>query len=477
MPDDTPEPADAPVEPLPEQEEFWRPPVRFGSIPVDAEPLGWDSRRGYQKLYPRVQLPFQVMERVSLGCEDAHEPNRLIWGDNLHVLRQIPSASVDLIYIDPPFFSGRQYNVLWGDQNERRSFDDIWEGGMPGYLVWLNARLYEMKRLLKPTGSIYVHCDWHASHYIKIEMDKIFGPENFQNEFIWYYGGGGASKQRWGRKHDTLLFYTRGDVWTFNTDEVRTPHKWTSGQRRADGTERDYRKGKLPDDVFEQHSVMPWSGERVGYPTQKPEALLERVIKASSSEGDVVLDAFVGGGTTPAVAQRLGRNWIAIDQSRVAVAVTAERLKAAAAERGLEDEPVADFTIEQWGIYEAERLSQMPQGDFREFVLRSWGTTRGARDGDDPLIHGWRNQLPVWVGEPGLDSQATAGDVLAFANAIRRTELYRESNLRDGAMLAWDSSRRRRRWRRSSVGRRVSISTSCGSRRFALVTTSSASTS
>ena len=168
--------------PLPQQEEFWRPPARFGSVPVEAEPLGWDRQRGFRKHYPRVDLPTQIIERVSLGNSEPHEPNRLIWGDNLHVMRQIPSNSIDLIYIDPPFFSGRQYNVIWGDDNELRSFDDIWEDGIPGYLIWLNARLYEMKRSLKPTGSIYVHCDWHASHYIKVEMDKIFGYENFVNE-------------------------------------------------------------------------------------------------------------------------------------------------------------------------------------------------------------------------------------------------------------------------------------------------------
>jgi hypothetical protein len=165
------------VEALPEQEEFWRPPVRFGSIPVEKEPLGWDKRKGFYKLFPRVSLPFQIVERVSFGHPDL-PANRLIWGDNLHVMRQLPSESIDLIYIDPPFFSGRQYNIIFGDQNEVRSFTDIWEGGMPGYLIWLNARLYEMKRLLKKTGSIYVHCDWHASHYIKVEMDKIFGYEN-----------------------------------------------------------------------------------------------------------------------------------------------------------------------------------------------------------------------------------------------------------------------------------------------------------
>ncbi|PIU88044.1 MAG: hypothetical protein COS65_31500, partial [Armatimonadetes bacterium CG06_land_8_20_14_3_00_66_21] len=140
---------------LPAQEEFWRPPVRFGAVPVEKEPLGWDRRKGFRKLFPQVMLPFQVVERVQLGHPEL-EPNRLFWGDNLHVMRQLPSESIDLIYIDPPFFSGRQYNVIFGDQNELRSFSDIWEGGMPGYLIWLNARLYEMKRLLKKTGSIYV---------------------------------------------------------------------------------------------------------------------------------------------------------------------------------------------------------------------------------------------------------------------------------------------------------------------------------
>jgi hypothetical protein len=177
------------VEALPQQEEFWRPPVRFGTIPVEKEPLGWDKRKGFYKLFPRVSLPFQIVERVSFGHPDL-PANRLIWGDNLHVMRQLPSESIDLIYIDPPFFSGRQYNIIFGDQNEVRSFTDIWEGGMPGYLIWLNARLYEMKRLLKKTGSIYVHCDWHASHYIKVEMDKIFGYENFLNEIVWHYSAG-----------------------------------------------------------------------------------------------------------------------------------------------------------------------------------------------------------------------------------------------------------------------------------------------
>ena len=351
-------------EPLPRQEEFWRPPARFGSIPVDAEPLGWDRRRGFLKLYPRVNLPTQIIERVELGNEEPHEPNRLIWGDNLHVMRQIPSNSVDLIYIDPPFFSGRQYNVMWGDNNERRSFDDIWEDGMPGYLIWLNARLYEMKRLLKPTGSIYVHCDWHASHYIKIEMDRIFGYENFRNEIVWGYPPGGhGPKYGFHRKHDVILYYSHGDDPIFNRQysplseaarkkftKVDADGRRYKEYRRTTRTYLDDLPGRpVPSWWTDIHSIgQTISKERIGYPTQKPEALLERIIKASSNEGDVVADFFIGGGTTVAVAQRLGRRFIACDQSRVAVAVTAERLKQAAVTRGLEGAPIPDFTVEHW---------------------------------------------------------------------------------------------------------------------------------
>ena len=182
--------------------------------------------------------------------------------------------------------------------------------------------------------------------------------------------------------------------------------------------------------------IKSFSTEKIGYPTQKPEALLERIIKASSNEGDVVADFFVGGGTTAAAAQRLGRRFIGCDQSRVAIAVTAERLKQQATTRGMEDPPIPDFTVEHWGVYEAERLSVMALEEFREFVLRAYGATR-VGDDHDPIICGWRNQLPIWVGEPDLDSQATASDVLEFSNAIRRNVRYRDANLRDGVMLAW----------------------------------------
>ena len=154
----------------------------------------------------------------------------------------------------------------------------------------MGVRLIAMRRVLRDDGSLYLHCDPTASHYLKALLDAIFGRRQFQNEFIWYYSGGGASKKRWARKHDLLLFYTKGKEWTFNADDVRTEYKWDKGQRRADGSERDYNKGKLPDDVFEHHSIMPWAKEHTGYPTQKPIPLYERIVRASSNEGDIVLD-------------------------------------------------------------------------------------------------------------------------------------------------------------------------------------------
>ena len=310
MPADAPDPDAPPIEALPEQEDFWRPPVRFGSVPVEKEPLGWDRRRGFQKHYPRVNLPMQTIDRVRLDARAPDlEPNRLIWGDNLHVMRQLPSASVDLVYIDPPFFSNRVYNVIWGDDQEKRSFDDLWSEGLQGYLVWLNARLYELKRLLKPTGSIYVHCDWHASHYIKVEMDKIFGHENFRNEIVWhYYNKYSAGTSAFGRNFDVILFYAMSSKSMFIPQrEKRDQPRRQLIRENVDGVLKNKRgpDGKVMyrvvddrkvDAVWAIPAVQHASPENVGYPTQKPEKLLERIIKASSNENDVVLDIFTGGG-------------------------------------------------------------------------------------------------------------------------------------------------------------------------------------
>lgn len=463
---------------LPAQEEFWRPPTRFGSIPVEKEPLGWDRRVGFRKLFPQVMLPFQVVERVQFGHPEL-EPNRLFWGDNLHVMRQLPSESIDLIYIDPPFFSGRQYNVIFGDQNELRSFSDIWEGGMPGYLIWLNARLYEMKRLLKKTGSIYVHCDWHASHYIKVEMDKIFGVDNFRNEIVWQratMSGAKAVGKQMGRNHDVIFYYTKTSQAEYFTQHLEYSQDYidkkfiyteSDGRRyrlqpkgtRSDKAIEEFRKqnkivesktsgyiqikfyldemkGVALDDVWLdiQDIRTVQSDEMIGYPTQKPEALLNRIINCSTEEKGIVADFFVGGGTTAAVAQRLGRRWIACDESRVAVAITSDRLTRQVEGQITGISQIPDFTVEHWGVYEARRLAEAPPDQFHAFVLRAFGA---VIEEHQPGIHGFKGAIPLWVGEPDQKKAVTAADVQTFANAMRKTLRYQQDNLRDGIMLAW----------------------------------------
>ena len=420
---------------LPAQEEFWRPPTRFGSVPVEKEPLGWDRRKGFRRLFPVVSLPFQVVERIQFGHSDL-EPNRLFWGDNLHVMRQLPSESIDLIYVDPPFFSDRNYNVIFGDQNELRSFSDIWEGGMPGYLIWLNARLYEMKRLLKKSGTIFLHCDHHASHYIKVEMDKIFGYGNLRNEVIWYYNSGARKKTDFGRRHDVILRYSRGDhyVVDFGCEEAREPYSPDINIPASKAHYYDPR-GKVVDDVW-RIPIIPQNdkSERIGYPTQKPEKLLSRIVATSCPKGGIVADFFSGGGTTAAVAQRMGRRWIACDQSRVAVAITLDRLTRLVEEETGKVFPVADFTVEHWGVYEARRLAEAPPDQFRAFVLRAFGA---VVEGHEAGIHGYKGAVPVWVGESDQKKGVTAADVQTFANDIRKTLRYKQDNLRDGLILAW----------------------------------------
>ena len=460
-PDTDPQDADL-HELLPQQEQHFRAPARFGHAPTSITPMGWDPRNPYfNNHYPRVSLPTQIIERVKLGNQEPHEPNRLIWGDNLHVMRQIPKDTVDLIYIDPPFFSGRQYNFIWGDNNELRSFNDIWEGGLNGYLIWLNARLYEMKELLKPTGSIYVHCDWHASHYIKVEMDKIFGYENFRREIVWTMSAIAGFKglvENFVRGHEVLLYYSNSvnkqHHPTFNKPYLPYDEKQLARFSSVDSDGRKYKsitksrrlyldeaKGVPASDIWADianFQTIVNAPEKIGYPTQKPEKLLERIIQASSNEGDMVADFFIGGGTTAAVAQRLNRRFIACDQSRVAVSVTAERLKQQAITRGIADAPIPDFTVEQWGIYEAEGLEQMTPSEFQEFVLACYD----ARvPGNGAGIHGYKGsqaRIPVWVGPPSQRNPVAAGEVQEFAQAIAALDRYSgEEGLRDGIMLAW----------------------------------------
>lgn len=258
---------------------------------------------------------------------------RIVHGDNLAFMRTLPGASIDLIYADPPFFTGRRQRA---NGREHRAFDDAWPGGLDAYLPWLEERVVEMHRLLRDTGTLYLHCDWHAGHYIKVMLDRVFGIERFRNEIVWHYGLGAANATRYFlRKHDTIFVYAKGPHPAFHVVRgsvtaamlAKYCHEDARGRYMMSRGRKYYLKGGKPlDSVWEIPAIAATSRERLGWPTQKPEALIERIVLASSAPGDIVADFFAGSGTAPAVARRLDRRWIGCDASREAVRLMERRL-------------------------------------------------------------------------------------------------------------------------------------------------------
>ncbi|MEX0569337.1 MAG: site-specific DNA-methyltransferase [Candidatus Njordarchaeota archaeon] len=277
--------------------------------------------------------------------------NTFYHGDCLFVLKHdLPKESVDLIYLDPPFFTGKVQKGKWEPGAMEISYDDskkFWEEkgvseyapnwikhiavkrpDFASYLYYMMGRLRACYNVLKKTGSIYLHLDYRASHYLKMVMDEIFGHENLRNEIIWSYRTGGVSKRWFGRKHDSIYFYTKSKDWTFNPVEVKEYYdeiygpgfKPSWGDRRNGKDNRGYFRWTYLRDVWNIPAVFNMSKEYSGYPTQKPEALLKCIIKASSNEGDLVLDPFCGSGTTMIVAHKLNRRWIGIDIDPTATA-------------------------------------------------------------------------------------------------------------------------------------------------------------
>jgi site-specific DNA-methyltransferase (adenine-specific) len=276
-------------------------------------------------------------------------------GDNLAVLREkVAEASVDLVYLDPPFNSAADYATFkdtwrWtpGSEAVLASLSSpvhglmsglrptLGEGAMLAYLCFIAPRLVELKRVMKPTATLYLHCDPTASAYLKLLLDATLGPTNFRNEIIWCYAGGGIPRRDFPRKHDVILRYTKSDDYVF-TPVYRPYSPGTLQRGRTKVKGKYFEAGLRPEgtpvndwwtDVPKITS--PTDPEKLGYPTQKPVALLERIIRSSSREGDTVLDPFCGSGTTLAVAQKLGRKFIGIDVSEVAVTMASMRLAAA----------------------------------------------------------------------------------------------------------------------------------------------------
>ncbi len=390
----------------------------------------------------------------------------LYYGDNLEILRdKIADNTIDLCYIDPPFNSKRNYFQIYNniggkeDKAQSQAFVDTWtwnpsaelgyqeiitnEGGrftrqtielilglnkilgksdLLAYLVSMTLRITEIYRVLKPTGSFYLHCDPTASHYLKLVLDAVFCSQrgNFLNEIIWCYSHGGRSKKRFGNKHDVIFFYSKTSKYSFYGDAVKIPMKsGTSsfgGRLETDPDGRQYRlvygtknkkgetryykyyldEGKIPEDYWvDINSIQSGSEERMGYPTQKPEALLERIIKASSKEGDLVLDAYCGCGTTITVAEKLNRNWIGIDITYHSISLMLKRLSDTFGEKILEKVKVDGIPQDLASARAlANRKDDYARKEFEKWAVLTYSNNRavinekkGADKGIDGIVY------------------------------------------------------------------------------------------
>src|SRR5215470_1609321 len=287
-------------------------------------------------------------ERLEFGAAGA--PDRLIHGDAIAVL-PVETEAVDAIYIDPPFGTGavqRGRGLAYAD----RADDPV------AFVTWLEPFLDHSRRLLAPAGSLFVHLDYRAVHYVKVALDRVFGRDRFVNEIVWCYAVGGKSRRSFGKKHDTILWYARGSNWAFYADAVRVPRRGGSHMRVVDGvqektdrrTGRIYRypiaAGKVPEDWWTDVETLNQSDrERTGWPSQKPERLIERLLRAVTREGDRVADWFAGSGTTAAVAQRLDRRFVAVDREPAAIDVGVARLTQQGLRRAAEGIPPAPIHV------------------------------------------------------------------------------------------------------------------------------------
>jgi DNA modification methylase len=292
---------------------------------------------------PASLITDSIIYSNGFGYPNADPESRLILGDNLSVMAALLpeyEGRINLIYADPPFFTNRKFNARIGRGEDSRKpdgwklvegYQDDWNN-LDEYLDFLYQRLALMYRLLAPNGTLYLHLDWHADAYARLILDEFFGSDNLLNEIIWAYHGPSPIRSAFNRKHDTILSYVKGKEYTFNADAVREPYNqntvntFRSSPKAGFGKVPNLERGKVPEDWWYFPVVARLHSERTGYPTQKPNALLERIILASSNPGDLVADFFCGSGTTPFVAAKQGRNFIACDESSRAIHTSRSRL-------------------------------------------------------------------------------------------------------------------------------------------------------
>jgi DNA modification methylase len=331
------------------------------------------------------------------------------------------AGRINLIYADPPFFTNRKYPARIGRGEDSRrpegwalaeGYHDSWRD-LDEYLDFLYARLELMHRLLASDGTLYLHLDWHANSYARLLLDEIFGADHLLNEIVWTYHGPSPIRTAFNRKHDTILAYAKGDHYTFNADAVREPYNpatvqtFKASPKAGFGKVPNLERGKVPEDWWYFPVVARLHNERTGYPTQKPESLLERIILASSNPGDLVADFFCGSGTAPACAARLGRRFLAVDGAFRAAHTTRQRLCAV---------PSAPFTFER----EAASCFPLASGAGPHLELRP-----GVVKVSDAL------QLDYWEVDPSWDGE-TFRSAAQAARPVRSDEIPHELRIKTG---------------------------------------------
>ncbi|WPH13604.1 DNA methyltransferase [Variovorax paradoxus] len=391
---------------------------------------------------PRIETKMQSELFDNRGRQMKGWSNKLIWGDNKLILsslkagplrQQIEDAGgLKLVYIDPPFDVGADFSMdieIGGETFhkepnllEQIAYRDTWGRGADSFISMIYERLILIRDLMALDATIYVHCDYRVNSFIRCAMDEIFGRDRYQNEIIWTYNGGAIPVSDFPRKHDTILKYSRGETHTFNT-EYRPYNELTAKRMLSvhKGVMVDIDRGTPVTDWWTDIKVPtgPANKEKVGYPTQKPEALLERIIKVSSNPGDLVADFFIGSGTTAAVAEKLGRKWIATDLGKFGIHTTRKRLIGAQRQLNAEGKDFRAFEVLNLGRYErqaylsiggrltSEQRTQalaQKEREFRDLILRAYKATPLGAEGatQDGFFHGVCNGRLVVIGPINL---------------------------------------------------------------------------
>jgi len=418
----------------------------------------------------RIVLPFQTIETINesratrekekktgtdMFKEKADDTwrNRLIWGDNKYVTASLLAefaGKIDLIYIDPPFATGADFSVKMeiGDVEwtkepsaiEDKAYRDTWGRGLDSYLQMMYERLALMRELLSDKGSIYVHLDYHVGHYIKIILDEIFSKDNLINEIVWCYTRPAVpNQQNFSRVHDNIFWYKKNQKCIFNPDDVRIPYAQSSIDRAGyAGTASKMtggagvqlkEKGKIPEDWWEIYALKGNAEEYLKYPTQKPENIIERIIKASSNEGDLVADFFCGSGTTGAVAEKLGRRWIMADLGRFAIHTTRKRLLGIEGCKPFEVQNLGKYERQYWqGVTFKKRSDeQIPLYEYIQFILKLYKA--------EPLagmlhLHGRKGKRLIHIG--AVDAPVTFAEI---QEAVAETKKAGQDSL---DILGWE---------------------------------------